>query len=575
MNKPLELRTYDVSLSEVESSDGLFRVRGIVNRPNTWSNKLSGKNGKPFIERILPEAFTNAIKQNPNIKFLAQHDKNLMLASTKAGSLNLEVANDGLVMEARIAPSDLGQHFYTLIKTGEMSEMSLGMYVLKDEWETSSDIAKRTITDLYLTEVSAVTDGAHVQTSIEVRSAEVDVPNIEERNFEIMTKKQLEERQQELLAEVETIDNALNLEKRSANTDEELRKKVILNEINQIDEQLEKFVEQTKTYVKEERNMNKIDVLQDEKRGMEQFLKNQDGEELRAMTTTSNTGGGTTNVTIPTNLSKYIVEKLNENAPLFSRTKQFSPVNGFLEVLREESFGGAQFVPEGQSAQLSDFTMDKIRLDQKRIATGIELSNHFINDAGIDVVDYVAKTLAKRIALKADTAIILGDKDNGEFEGILPDPGNSIETLQTAGVGVISIDDLLDLQNAMHPDLQGEAVYVVSRSVFNAIAKLKDGNGHYYMVRDVVDNGVTYKLFGQPVIINDIMPPAEAGMKAVIFANFGEGYATMVKQGFDFHRISNDTQNALKGTNTFVANIYADGRVLNLQALKMLQIKEA
>jgi HK97 family phage major capsid protein len=41
-------------------------------------------------------------------------------------------------------------------------------------------------------------------------------------------------------------------------------------------------------------------------------------------------------------------------------------------------------------------------------------------------------------------------------------------------------------------------------------------------------------LFGCPILINDAMPPAIAGLRSVLFANLSEGYATMTKKGMQF-----------------------------------------
>ena len=59
---------------------------------------------------------------------------------------------------------------------------------------------------------------------------------------------------------------------------------------------------------------------------------------------------------------------------------------------------------------------------------------------------------------------------------------------------------------------------------------MKDAMGHYHLVKDVAETGVTYRLFGQPVLISEAMPNMETGKRAVVFANLGEGYATMTKK---------------------------------------------
>jgi HK97 family phage major capsid protein len=103
------------------------------------------------------------------------------------------------------------------------------------------------------------------------------------------------------------------------------------------------------------------------------------------------------------------------------------------------------------------------------------------------------------------------------------------------------------------------------------IAKLKDGNGHYFLVRDVATTGVTYKLFGQPVFINDAMPDPAAGARSVLFGNFAEGYATMTKKGLNMQHISGDTTQALRGSHLIMLDGYMDGKIYNENAFKFLK----
>lgn len=566
----MEKRNYDVSLSEVEqTSDGLF-VRGIVNRPGSWSQPLTARNGKTFIERIMPNVFTKAIQRSKNIEFLAEHDKEKLLANTQSGTLKLEETPNGLVMEARIAPTSYGKDFHVLINEKLIPAMSFGMQVLKDEWTTENGINKRSIKDLALFEVSAVRNPAYTDSAIQARSHEavvdVDVPEIEERDYKTMNLKELRERKQELLKQAKQVLDGAKQENRSLEADEVLQQEILSEDIRSIREQIESLEKATKP--KGEINKMTNFDLETEKRAVTAFIRKQDNEELRSLTTGADPG----KMTIPTNISNEIIEKLMEYAPLFSRTRNFTPVNGFLQILRESTFGSASFVAEGGNVVLSDFAMDKVTLDQKRIATGIELSNQLINDSGIDVLGYATKVLTKRLGLAMDTSILLGDKAT-QFEGILVDPGTTISTVTTAGVQAIAIDDLLELYNQMHPEYQSGAVWVMSRVTFNLISKLKDTQGHYLLVKDVAETGVTYKLFGSAIIINDAMPPALTGNKAIVFANFNEGYATMTKKGMELKIVNGDTPNVLKGTHTLVLDTYADGKFLNQDAIKILKIK--
>ncbi|MHA2888566.1 phage major capsid protein [Bacillus cereus] len=576
-NQTIELRNYDVSLSEVnETSDGLLLVKGIVNRPGSWSEPLPAKNGKAFIERIMPNTFANAIKRGGNIKFLKEHNRDKLLASTKNGTLKLEETPEGLYMEARISPTQYGKDTYQLIKDGELSSMSFGMTVLKNTWEKAGEIMKRTITDLALSEVSCVSDPAYVQSNIQARSIEVvneiEIPNINERKLSEMNIKELQELKTKILNENKEL---LTTEARSLDEAQKYCRSEIVKELRSIDEKIQSVEYTNKTETREVITMNKNNAFETETRAVEQFIRNQDGEELRAMQANIGTQAGTGFLTIPTTLSDYIVKKLSENAPIFARTKNFTPVNGFLEILREKSIGATgAFVGEmAETVDPSDFTMDKVRLDQKRAVTAIELSQHLVNDSGIDIVNYSISLLSRRLGLALDNSVLIGDKTKGEFEGILKD----LTIGEQAGLSTnaITIDELLDLYNSMNPEYIGGAVWVVNRKTFNMLSKLKNNNGDYHLVRDVAETGPTYKLFGQPVIINDTMPDPTVGERAVLFANFSEGYATMTKKGLNLQHITGDTKQALRGSHLLLLDGFFDGKVLNPAAIKVLKMKSA
>jgi len=579
MQNKIELRNYDVSLSGVEeTSEGLFLVRGLVNKTNAWSQPLTTRGGKKFVERIVPKTFNKALQRGNEVRFLAEHDPKKLLASTKNGSLTLQETNEGLVMEARISPTSWGKDYHQLIEDGLLTNMSFGMQVLKDDWKKENGINQRSITDLALFEVSCVLDPAYTDSQISARdlkSAEdVEIPQINQTekrssifmNLDGLTIRQLQEMKSKKYNESKEI---LSAEVRSLNDGQAIEREIALDEIRAIDEQIAELKADKKSFVKEDRKMENTFTKEKELRAVAQFIRKQDGQEIQELRSVT-MGATPGSLTVPTTLSNMIVEKLFEAAPIFSRTRNFTPVNGYLEVLREQSIGTAGFVGEMTSINPNDFAMDKIRLDQKRVGTAIELSQHLVNDSGIDIVGYATKLLTKRLGLTLDRNVLNG-KVATEFEGILGSV--SPQDITTAGVASISIDDLLETFNNMHPSLVDGSVWVMNRQTFNVIAKLKDGMGHYWLVRDNAETGVTYKLFGQSVLICDAMPDLITGNRAVALVNFDEGYVTMTKQGLSLQHISGDTTQSLRGSHLLLLDGYMDGKILNPDAIKFLKIK--
>lgn len=556
----IELRSNENQLIGNESG-GLLRVSGYVNKTGQWSQMLG--RSPQFKERIEKGAFQRAIDKAKNILFLAEHDNAKVLSSIEAGSLSLREDENGLFIEAEIAPTSWGRDYHTLVERNLAKGMSFGMKVLKDSWKKLSDgTYERSISDLELFEISITKNPAYLQSSIEARSIElIENPKIEEGVFNNMNlnAKELKEKKQDLLKQAKQLQGIM--ESRSLDDTEKLQAHVLEDELRSITEQIQ-TLEKTNTSKGDTNKMNN----EMEIRAVDQFIRNQDGEELRAVTTGASPGA----MTIPTYLHDEVVEKLFEVAPLFAMSKNFTPVNGFLEILREQSLGeAAEFVNEMSTVGANDFTMDKIKLEQRRVATSIELSQHLINDSGIDVVKYATNVLIRRMGQTLDRTVLKGDKTLGQFEGLLKSESIG-ETSATTATG-ITIDNLLDLYTSMNPEFVKGAVFVVSRPVFNLIAKLKDGFGHYHLVRDVAENGVTYKLFECPVLINDAMPPAIANQRSVFFANFAEGYATMTKKGMELKKIDNDSVQASKGATLLILDAYMDGKILNPDAIKALK----
>lgn len=383
--------------------------------------------------------------------------------------------------------------------------------------------------------------------------------------------KAMKEKRNALLAELNTIAETVETEVRGLSADEDNRVAEIRGEVDGLDKAI-KLAETRQADVVVEPNGEERSVEQNmefEVRAVEQFLRRQDGEEVRAVTAGADPG----KLTVPTNLSNLIVEKLFEVAALFSRARTFTPIAGTLEVLREQDLGTAGFVGEMADLGKSDFGMDKVRLTQKRAGTAIELSQHMINDSGIDVVNYAVNLLSRRLGQTLDRNVIVGTGDAGnQFEGLLGSA--KIGNVVTAATASIGTDDLVDLYNSIHPDYQAGSVFVMHRNIFNTVVKLKDANNQYFMIRDITAAGAGYRLFGLPVLIVDAMPATlTTGTQAILMVNMNEAYATMVKKGLNFQHVSGDTTQALRGSHLLLLDGYFDGKILNENAAKFLKLK--
>ncbi|WP_242305733.1 phage major capsid protein [Bacillus cereus group sp. BfR-BA-01451] len=531
MNKTIELRNLDVELVGSKETDGSLFVSGYVNKTEQLSQPLGRK--QKFVEKIERGTFTRALQQGNEIHFLAEHDNEKILSSTRNGSLSLREDDQGLYMEARISDTSWGRDYHQLIQDGLLINMSFGMQVLNDTWTERDDgTLLRSISDLVLSEVSVVRNPAYIQSNIQARSIDVvDEPQINLMEESPMSK---EKELQELRNKLTEMENEVREEQEQANT--ETRKAV------------------------------EVDTKENELRGVEQFLKGDMlAPEVRALTT------GSQAITVPKVLSNQIIEMVVEKADLFRRTKQHRPVSGTLEVLRKSKKATSAFIGEWDSAGTTDFTFDKVTLEQRRAVAAIELSQQLVNDSGIPIIDYTVNEIATALAEKLDESVLTGLVANKEFEGILSAnvPASNVSTYKV-GAG-ITVNDLNKMILNSPKKYAKDGIFIMSRPTFVQVASLQYPDGRFVLTHDVINNEPSYKIFGHEIVISEDMPTVANGKVAVIFINMAEAVNSMVKRGAQMKRISDDTTQAMRGSHLLMIDIYADSKIVNEKAIRFLK----
>lgn len=154
----------------VRASD---RTGEVVFRGRPWvygqmSDDLGGWN-----EIIEPGAATRTLAANPDVRFLINHDANLLLARTTSGTLRLSEDGDGGLAEATLADVSYARDLATLIERQDMTQMSFGFWVTSDSW--SGNLHRVREFDLDGGDVSSVTFPAYPTTSSELRAKVAEI----------------------------------------------------------------------------------------------------------------------------------------------------------------------------------------------------------------------------------------------------------------------------------------------------------------------------------------------------------------------------------------------------------------
>jgi hypothetical protein len=128
--------------------------------PETWG----------FIEKITPGAFAEAIERS-DTRALKNHNPDLLLGRTKAGTLTLEEDEKGLFYEIDPPDTTYANDLMESMNRGDLDQSSFQFTVEKEEWDESGDVPVRTILKVgELRDVSPVTFPWYPTTESGVRS---------------------------------------------------------------------------------------------------------------------------------------------------------------------------------------------------------------------------------------------------------------------------------------------------------------------------------------------------------------------------------------------------------------------
>lgn len=167
----MEIRVF--SSSELRAVDGGKKIAGYAAIFNSLSENLGG-----FREKIAPGAFANSLASGDDVRGLIDHNPSLILGRTKSGTLRLAEDSKGLRYEINPPDTQYARDLMESLKRGDVDQSSFGFRTLEDSWTTENGEQVRTLLDVKLFDVSAVTFPAYTATSVGLRA--LGISNLDE-----------------------------------------------------------------------------------------------------------------------------------------------------------------------------------------------------------------------------------------------------------------------------------------------------------------------------------------------------------------------------------------------------------
>jgi HK97 family phage major capsid protein len=370
--------------------------------------------------------------------------------------------------------------------------------------------------------------------------------------------KELVEKRNKLVEEMEGLINGIKKEKRAFNDDENKKMGEIKKEIEGIDNTLKTLDETrdfSKTEVKEKKDKKVEQRALDEKN----FLDFCRGEK-RALDTSTNGG------IIPTTIANQIIEKVKELSPIYSMATIYNVKGTLVFPVYDETSSSVSANYTEDLTELTEGTGKFTTVELKNYIVGslAKISQSLINQTDFDLLGYIVNKVAQAIANFLEHELIVGTTN--KLTGVL----SAVQNVESNTAGKIDTDDIIDLMDQIPEIYQANACFIMNKSTRNALRKLKfTGTGEYVLQRDVT-SPFGFTVFGKPVYITESMPVLEAGNKAIVYGDMS-GLAVKLTKDVQIQVLQE--KYATQHATGVVAYVELDSKIIDNQKIATLTVK--
>ena len=337
-----------------------------------------------------------------------------------------------------------------------------------------------------------------------------------------MNIKALEEKRNDLKAEMQTILDTAKAEERAMSSEEIEKFDELEKEIKNIDATIER---------EEKRSMLENKEVKKEELTIEERDINAFADYIRATVENraeTNLTKGDNGAVIPKTIVKKIMEKVEDISPIYKLATKYQ-IAGVVNVPKEDETSGTITV-----AYATDFV--ELESKSNKFAT-IELTGYLygaltkiskslLRNTNFDLTNWVVAKMAKQVAKFIEGELINGT--SGKISGVVNSYDSTKMKITLAKANAITADELIDLQELVPDAYQTDCIWVMNRATRKAIRKLKDGQGNYLLEKDSTSKW-GYRLMGNDVYCSDNITALGTASKPVVL--YGDFSGLAVKEG--------------------------------------------
>ena len=220
----------------------------------------------------------------------------------------------------------------------------------------------------------------------------------------------------------------------------------------------------------------------------------------------------------------------------------------------------------------------KIIIQTHEMYARTQISQRLIDDSVIDLENWLMTTIKQRFESLEEEAFINGCGTNMpkgflSYDKAEVSEWGKLAEIRTGHKGaIVTADILLDTVASLKTPYLSGAVWVMSRSAFADIRRLKESSTGHYLWQPGIQEGGGNTLLGYPIIISDAMPALQPNKVTtpIAFGNFMHGYHIVDRSELTILR---DPYSA-KPLVEFYVTQRIGGDVIDFEAIKLITAGE-
>lgn len=296
----------------------------------------------------------------------------------------------------------------------------------------------------------------------------------------------------------------------------------------------------------------------------------------KSLVSGSNPDGGY--LIFPDQRTDIQVNRNFETSPIRAISRTITTTSTEVEILiNDEAFSSGGWVGEIQDRDTTaNGQFGQLTIAAHEQFAQPEVSQKMIDDSSINVEAFIGEEVDRILTRTENTAFVVGDSAakpkgfldyaawavNGTYER------NKLEQINSGVSGVVKADGIIALTNALIQDYEANANFLMQRSTWGDVLKLKDGNGRYLLNIEMLPQGAGLMLLGKRVWFASDMPSIAADALAIAYGDFGVGYTIVDRLGIRVLRDAFTNKPFIK----FYTTKRVGGAVTNYEAIKIQKL---